>query len=870
MRNDCRLTEYQLAVWRSFTLTLVVLVLISPAVEAQEPSQGQAPTQPRAEGATQAPAEPQSPAPLIFNITVVGNTPLQGSDLPISSIPAPVQTATSRDLDRTGALAVSDFLNRRLNGVHVNDIQSNPFQPDVSYRGYTASPLLGTPQGLSVYMDGVRLNQPFGDIVSWDLIPRLAISSIALMPGSNPLFGLNTLGGALSLETKNGVRDRGTMVQAIYGSHTRRAIEFEHGGSRAGGGLHWYTTGNYFDENGWREDSPSQVGQLFGKLGWRRPSTDASVSAAYADNSLNGNGLQESGFLDRNYSSVYTKPDTTENRSTLVNATARHSIRDTLILSGTAYYRRIHSNTLNGDSNEDSLDQALYQPNDVERAALAAAGYTGFPVSGETAENTPFPYWRCLAQVELRDQPAEKCNGLINRTQTRQHHAGASGQFTWLSAADRSGHQVTAGTAFDYNAAHFLQSSELGYLNPDRSITGTGAFADGVTGGEVDGEPFDSRVDLDGHTRTFSLYATDTFRLRDGVHATLSGRFNRTVVENVDAINPGGGTGSLDGTHTFSRFNPAAGLTFDLPRRVNAYVNYSEGSRAATSIELGCADPDSPCKLPNAMTGDPPLDQVVTRTFELGFRGALPVGPVLSDRPQVRWNAGYFLANNRDDILFVMSEQTGFGYFRNFGSTRRQGVEAGADTQFGRVTLGLSYTFLDATFQSPETLNGDSNSSNDEGQGLEGVIDIEPGARMPLIPRHMFKAFGEIRIRSNVSLDLGMISSSGVFARGNENNAHEPDGTYYIGEGATPAYAVVNLGARYQMTQHVGLLLQINNLFDTHYYTAAQLGANAFTETGAFIARPFPPIGGEFPLRHGTFLAPGAPAAFWVGARLTL
>ena len=171
-------------------------------------------------------------------------------------------------------------MNRRLNAVHVNEIQGNPFQPDVNYRGYTASPLLGTPQGLSVYMDGVRLNQPFGDIVSWDLIPRLAISSLALMPGSNPLFGLNTLGGALSLETKNGVRDPGTLVQAIYGSHTRRAVEFEHGGSRGGGGLNWYLSGNLFDEDGWRDDSPSSVAQVFGKLGWQRPRTDASLSVA--------------------------------------------------------------------------------------------------------------------------------------------------------------------------------------------------------------------------------------------------------------------------------------------------------------------------------------------------------------------------------------------------------------------------------------------------------------------------------------------------------------------------------------------------------------------------------------------------------------
>ena len=318
------------------------------------------------------------------------------------------------------------------------------------------------------------------------------------------------------------------------------------------------------------------------------------------------------------------------------------------------------------------------------------------------------------------------------------------------------------------------------------------------------------------------------------------------------------------GTHTFSRFNPAAGLTIDLPRRVNAYVGYSEGSRAATSIELGCADPESPCKLPNAMAGDPPLDQVVTRTIDVGLRGT----------QRVRWNAGYFRADNRDDILFVMSEQTGFGYFRNFGRTRRQGFEVGADGQFGPITLGVGYTLLDATFQSPETLNGESNSTNEEAEdgnpGLEGEIEIEAGSRMPLIPRHMFKAFGEVRVRSNVFVDLGLVSTSSSYARGNENNRHEPDEAYYLGPGSSAGYAVVNLGARYQVTPRIGILLQINNLFDRQYSTGAQLGVNGFTDTGAFIARPFPAVGGEFPLRHGTFVAPGAPIAFWIGTRVTL
>ena len=168
-----------------------------------------------------------------------------------------------------------------------------------------------------------------------------------------------------------------------------------------------------------------------------------------------------------------------------------------------------------------------------------------------------------------------------------------------------------------------MQSTELGYLNPDRSVTGVGAFGDGETGGEVDGEPYDTRVDLDGLIQTFSLYVTDTVSIADAWNITLSGRYNRTTIRNRDAIEPGGGSGSLDGDHVFSRFNPAAGVTFSPSRSLNFYGGYSEGSRAATSIELGCANPDEPCKLPNAMAGDPPLDQVVTRTWEAGARGSI-------------------------------------------------------------------------------------------------------------------------------------------------------------------------------------------------------------------------------------------------------
>jgi outer membrane receptor protein involved in Fe transport len=324
---------------------------------------------------------------------------------------------------------------------------------------------------------------------------------------------------------------------------------------------------------------------------------------------------------------------------------------------------------------------------------------------------------------------------------------------------------------------------------------------------------------------------------------------------------PEGGPGSLNGEHVFDRFNPAVGVTFRPWNRLNAYASYTEGNRAPTSIELGCADPNTPCKLPNALAGDPPLKQVVTRTLEAGLRGGI--------EGRLNWNVGWFRADNRQDILFVASDQTGFGYFKNFGRTLRQGMKFDVDGQLWRVSLGGAYNFLDATFQSPELVDGSSNSANDaEARGLEGLIEIAPGARIPLIPRHIFKAYADLQATAKFTMNLGLVAMSGAYARGNENNLHQPDGLYYLGSGRSPGYAVVNLGARYQITSRLQFFVQVNNLFNRQYFTAAQLGPTGFTGTGTFIARPFAAADGEFPLRHATFYAPGAPRGAWGGVRI--
>ena len=786
-----------------------------------------------------------------FSIDVIASTPLAGSEVDRDRVAAPVQSLTGTELAQSAAPDLPSFLNRRLSGVHINEVQGNPFQPDLNYRGYTASPLLGTPQGISIYMDGVRFNQPFGDVVSWDLIPRTAIAETTLIPGSNPLFGLNTLGGAIAIETKSGLTAPGSTLVLSGGSWGRKSAEFQHGGHNLKG-FSWYGAANLLFEDGWRTSSPSDVRQYFGRVGWLSGKTAVTLAASFANNALNGNGLLEQRDLARNYSGIYTKPDITANRSPFVNFTIRHNPTPAVTIAGNVYYRSIRTNTLNSDVNENALDQAVYQPSAADIRALSAAGYSGYPTAGANSANTPFPFWRCIAQSLQRDEPAEKCNGILNRSATTQENYGVSGQASWSAHSN----QITAGAAFDRRTTGFRQLSQLGYLNPDRSVTGVNSFGDGITGGNIDGDPFNTRVNLDGRAHTSSVYVSDTLSLARRWSLTASGRYNSNAIRNLDRFNPGGAPGSLDSNSVFRRFNPAVGFTYHPWHFLTAYASYSEGSRAPTSIELGCADPGRPCKLPNALAGDPPLRQVIARTWEAGIRGSGETG--------FGWNAGWFRAENSSDLIFAASAQTGFGYFKNFGLTRRQGVEANVHGSIGPVDLGGGYTFLDPTYQSPETVNAQGNSANQD-----GVIQIQPGNQIPLIPRNTVKAYALWKVTRRLSFDLDINAVGRSFARGNGNNHAQQLAPFYLGPGISPGYAVLSFAARFELRRHIHLFAQVNNLAGRRYYSAAQLGPTAFASNGNFIARPFAAVNGVYPLQQSTFYAPGAPRAAWGGLRFT-
>ena len=804
-------------------------------------------------------------------LDVVATTPLPGVDLAINQVAAPVQVATQADIVASGSLDLSDFLNRKLSGVYLNEMQGNPFQPDVNFRGYTASPLLGTPQGIAVYVDGVRQNQPFGDVVSWDLIPQNSISTMTLVPGSDPLFGLNTLGGALSILTKDGTTSPGLSGDVTYGSSGRKQLNAEAGGGKATG-FNWFLAANAFHESGWRYDSPSDVRQGFARLGWRTPTTNLGLTLNYAYNTLTGNGLQDYRLLAADYKSIYSAPDTIGNRSPAFNFIASHTFTPSLTFSGNAYYRNIRTEGINGNLNTNSLDESVYQPSAADIAALKAAGYTGYPASGANAANTPFPKWRCIAQALQFSEPVEKCDAVIVYSKTAQNDFGFSGQFTWVTSPDPfhkgSGHnQFTAGSTFDRGTVTFTQNTQFGYLNPDRTITGIASWEDGST--NSNGDPVDSRVNLYGVSPTFSLFATDTLSIGKTLNITVSGRYNRNAIDNTDHLLPQAGPGSLTGKDVFNRFNPAVGLTWSPVSSVNIYASYIQANRAPTSIELGCADPLNPCNLPNALASDPPLKQVVTGTWQAGLRGKTEY--------HFNWNLGAFTAENRNDILFVASQQTGTGYFKNFGKTRRHGVEASVDGHLGRFTGGLDYTFLEATYETTETVDGTANNTSDIAlsgfPGIGGVITIHPGNRIPLVPKQTGKAFLDIQATSKFALDFNLHAASSAYARGNENNAYKADGKYYQGPGTSPGYAVLNFRAHYDLTRRLQFAFQVDNIFNRHYYTAAQLSNTGLTAQGTFIARQYAAYGagpqsGNYPIQSVTFVAPGAPRRAWAELRL--
>tara|TARA_B110000977_G_scaffold23479_1_gene28308 strand:+ start:2221 stop:4614 length:2394 start_codon:yes stop_codon:yes gene_type:complete len=757
-------------------------------------------------------------------VEVISTTPLQGVGLPVERIPAAVQTIKSKDLEQQKSTTIADFMNDNLTGVSVNATQNNPFQPDILFRGFTASPLLGTPQGLSVFQDGVRVNEPFGDAVNWDLIPVNAIAGINLIPGSNPVFGLNTLGGSLSVVTKSGRTHQGGVIEMSSGSWGRKNVLGEFGGVSQDGSIDYFISGNYFDEDGWRDYSPTEVKQVFGKLGWENESSRLELSYTGADNDMIGNGLIQKEFIDEEgRESINTRPDQTKNKLSFLNLNGSHWFNDDVEMSGNAYYRKSDRKTLNGDVNDDfNADDDKNGFGDVD------TDLDGDVDAGELAA--------ALAACGTTDSEVN-CSGAVNRSKTRQKGYGFNAQLAFNQPLLGKENQFITGVGYDQSKIDFEQSSEYGLVNATRGIDANGEMSD------------EAAVKLTGKTESWGVFVTDTMSLDDQWALTLAGRYNQINVKNSDQlILDDSDPESLSGDHDFHRFNPSVGLTFSPSKALTLYGSYNEGMRAPTSMELGCANPAVPCKLPNAMAGDPPLHKVVAKTFEVGARGELT--------KSIGWSAAVYRTVNHDDIQFISTNATnGMGYFDNVGKTRRQGLDLGLSGQLDKFTFNAGYSFINATYQSALELSNEVNST------VNGdSIQVKKGDHLANIPEHAFKLRVQYQATPNWSIGTTMNTFSDVFVRGNENNDHQGgtgNDNFVQEDGKVSGYTVFNLDSRYTFGKTGWqVFAKATNIFDKKYSTGGMLGENWF-EGGAFAGDDEPSM----------MLMPGAPRAGWIGAR---
>ncbi len=765
-----------------------------------------------AQGIAQSAAAPDA-AP---DIDVVVTAPLSNSETDRNKVPVETQVLRRDDLERTGPASALRALDERVGAVVLDLANGNQFQPNLLYRGFEASPLAGNPQGLAVYLNGTRFNQPFGDTTNWDLIPDFAIDRIEVA-GPNPAFGLNALGGAITVKLRDGFSYHGGQLELSGGSFGRVQGSAQYGVQSGSTAAYVALTG--LNEDGWRDHSPSQLRQIYTDLGLRGDKTEVHLNLVGADNNLTGNGTTPVQLLAASRSAVFTYPDTTRNKYLRVSLNGTYDLNDQVSLQATAYYSNLAQRTLNGNASDAQTcsDDATFLCN-RDNAPYTTRG-------GGRISNFLNPgYYPAITGGGPYSQ--------LDQTATDSNGFGASVQATYKSELFGRPNRILAGASYDGGITQFSARSSLGALTLDRDFTGPA-----VTISQADGSV--TPVRLSATNDYYGVYASDALDVTDRLTVTVSGRFNAAQINLHDETG-----NALSGNHSYTKFNPAAGLTYKVLPNLSAYAGYSESNRTPTPAELSCASASSPCSLTNFFVSDPNLKQVVASTYEVGVRGRFGLNVGGGDDLKVNWNLGVYRTESSDDILFTSSAALGRGFFQNIGSTRRQGIEAGANLRRGPLLAYANYAFTDATFLSPFTLSTQNNPLAD----ANGLTQVHPGNRLPGIPEHQVKFGVQYDVTPEWTVGATGLYSSGRYLQGDAANLNPQ----------TSSYVLLNLNTAYQVTKTIQVFGLVQNATDTKYATY-----------GGFAPTSLVPIQQAPGATNPRSLVAAAPVAGYAGLRVT-
>ncbi len=714
---------------------------------------------------TAPPADNATPPTQLPPVEVIGASPLLGSGVDRATVPAQNQVLTGKDISLQGPASLQQALQDQAEGVHLNNGSGNPYQPDVFYHGFQASALQGVPQGLAVYVNGVRFNNAFGDTVNWDLIPDIAIDQVNLV-GSNPVFGLNALGGALSVQLKDGFSYHGGELNAFGGSFGQIAGQLQYG--KQVGDTAVYAAVSGLHENGWRDLQSTGLKQFYGDVGWRSDRAELHLSVDLAQTNLNGPGTVPVQLLEADRQAQFTGPNLIDNNYGRVVLSGNYQINDTTAVQALLYYDNLLQRVANGNGSP-------ITPCGGDNPFLCASPGV---VATDTAGN-PIPAFL----------GADGVYGSLAQQTTNSNGYGTSVQLTNSDPLFGMRNQVVVGFSFDGAQTAFSASTAVGGLDVlSREFLGPNILIDLADGSIA---PVRAAI-TNGY---YGAFFTDTLNPTPALALTLSGRFNSAQIGIQDA------SGGLTGSHAYNRFNPGVGLTYRLAPWISMYGSYSTSNRAPTPAELTCSEPTAPCSLANFFTGDPNLQQVIAHTVELGLRGRITP----YDKARLDWNVGAFHSNLSNDIIFAQSTILGTGFFQNIGATRRQGVDAGLRFSSARWTAWVNYSYVDATFQSSFVESSPNNPAAD----ANGNIAVRPGDRLPGIPAQQFRIGAQYKVTDKWTVGAVGIAASGQYLFGDEANLTKK----------LPGYFLLNLNTSYQVTKGVQIFALVQNVLNATYYT---------------------------------------------------
>jgi iron complex outermembrane receptor protein len=760
-------------------------------------------------------------ADVLQGIVVIGTTPVPGTGVDIDKIPGNVQTLNAEELREGGTANLRGALEQRLSGISITDTLADPFQPDILYRGFEASPVLGAPQGLAVFQNGVRVNEAFGDAVNWDLIPDIAISRVDLV-SANPSYGLNALGGSLAVTMKNAFSYRGMDAEVFGGSFNQRAASAEFGANDGRFGI--YAAARVLHQNGWRRFANDAVHQFYLDLSVRQGAGAIDLSYSRTDNDLSGQGAAPVQELAVDRRLVFTGPQDNANRLDFFTLNASFDVNAALSVQSVLYLRRYRQIVANGNTTEYTACTSgqfagiLCQPDGLTPLVNSA----GAPLPDITNDGT----------VPIGENDFEEIRSLGR---------GGSLQLSDSHKAGDHDNHFTAGVTYDDADVDFSSGSQIGPFDAALLVQPTNLIVDTPEGSRFAATP----VSLTTAGKYYGIFATDNFDVSRALSISLSARYSVAQLRLIDQR----GT-ELNGNNRFSHFNPAIGATYRLRPGLTAYISASVANRNPTTSEIECSNPLKPCLLPSSLAADPPnLKQVVARSAELGLRGRSGSDEGGAGR-SFSWNLGIFRTTLDNDI-YATATSLSSGFFQNIGSTRRQGVEAGFNVQLAKWSGYAQFSYVQATFESAFVELSASNPAHD----ANGKILVQPGDRLPGIPRQRFKAGASYQFDHRWMLGIEVAAIGGQYYRGDESNQNDE----------LPGYAVVNMRVSFRPSENMEFFGSIKNVFDTRYATFGLFG----NPTG--VGAPGIPAAAEAndPRVDNRFRSPAAPRAFFGGIRVS-